>query len=72
MVDCRKLIEKEHPELDLIFLDYEDEDGEEVHIAFKLSIFEKENVIEPPSSSIADAGPSEPPSDTTPQEKVRD
>ena len=66
-VDCRKSIEKEHPKLDLIFLDYEDEDededGEEVHIASELSFFEKENVAEPPSSSTADAGHSELPSD---------
>ena len=74
MVDYQRLIEEEHPELDLAFLDYEDgdEDDEEVHTTFELFISEKENITEPLSSSTADAGPSEPPSDTTSQEKVGD
>ena len=72
-IDYRKLIEK-HPKLDFIFLDYEDgdEDGEKVHTISELPTSEKENVVKPLSSSTADAGPSEPPSDTPPQEKVGD
>ena len=67
-INCRKSIEEEYSELDLIFLDYKDEDEEDdkVHTASELSIFKKENVAEPPSSSTADADPSEPPLDITP------
>ncbi|XP_073109559.1 probable LRR receptor-like serine/threonine-protein kinase At3g47570 [Elaeis guineensis] len=59
-VDCRKSIEKEYLELDLTFLDYEDEDEEDekVHIISELSVSEEENVVEPPSSLIADAASS--------------
>ena len=67
------MIEEEHPELDLTFLDFkdEDEDGEEVHIVYELSVSQKENVAAL-LSSTADAAPSEPPLDTTPQKKVGD
>ena len=65
LVDYRKLIEEEHLEFDLAFLDYEDEDGEEVHTTFKLSISEKENIAKPPSFSTIDIGPSKPLVDTT-------
>ena len=73
-VDCRKSIEEEHPKLDPVFLDYEDEYGEDkkVHIVSELPIFEEENIAEPPFSSTTDAGSSEPPTNTTPQEKVGD
>ena len=73
-VDCRKSIEKEHLELDLTFLDYEDEDEEDekVHIISELSVSEEENVVEPPSSLITDAGLFEPPLNTTLQEKIDD
>nr|XP_010937020.1 tropomyosin-like [Elaeis guineensis] len=73
-VDCRKSIEEEHLELDLIFLNYEDEDkdDEKIFTASELPIYKKENVAEPLSSSTADAGLFEPLSDTTPQEKSVD
>nr|XP_029116347.1 uncharacterized protein LOC114912696 [Elaeis guineensis] len=73
-VDCQKSVEEEHPEFDLAFLDYEDEDedDEKVHIASELSFSEKENVADPPSSSTINVDLFEPPSNTTPREKVKD
>ena len=72
--DCRKLIEEEHQELNLAFLDYEDEekDGKEIHAVSKLPAFEKEKVIEPPSFSTTDVDSSKPSSDMTLQVNIGD
>ena len=76
-IDCRKLIEEEHPDTDLAFLDYKEEEDEET-LTLEVSTPKKDNTIElvlsiTPSSSNADVSPSEPLSDVVdPQEKIGD